>query len=154
MTTGLTNLIYAKTGITINLESLSHDTDTQLMAASLLALAANSDGSFGTEEGVRIVELLGENFDLSEAEALSLLVRAGDELRNRPGLDALIDSLNARLQLPHKEDLLLMILEVVAADGCKEPSELAFFAEVVETLGIPDAVVDRAFTKYWSRRRS
>ncbi len=52
----LSDLIYAKTGIAIDMPSLATDLDAQTLVAGLITLVAKSDGGISPDESVRRVE--------------------------------------------------------------------------------------------------
>jgi uncharacterized tellurite resistance protein B-like protein len=152
----LKDLIYAKTGITIDLKNLASDPDGQALMTSLLALAAKSDGGISPDEMTRMVELLRERFGLQPGEALNMIARATDEIEaiaEGADLDELLSSVNDDLALPHKEELLLMLLHVISADNEKDVAEMKFLAAVVDGLKIPGKIMDKVYARYFEDRR-
>ena len=152
----LKDLIYAKTGITIDLKNLASDPDGQALITSLLALVAKSDGGISPDEMTRMVELLRERFGLQPGEALNMIARATDEIEaiaEGADLDELLSSVNDDLALPHKEELLLMLLHVISADNEKDVAEMKFLAAVVDGLKIPGKIMDKVYARYFEDRR-
>lgn len=150
----LKDLIYAKTGIAIDLDSLVSDPDGQTLIASLMALVAKSDGGVSPDEITRMVELLRDRFRLQPGEALSLITRATEEVADRIHLDELLRSVNDDLALHHKEELLLMLLHVIAADDQKDVAEMKFLASIVEGLKIPEKVMANVYARYFDERKN
>jgi uncharacterized tellurite resistance protein B-like protein len=152
----LKDLIYAKTGITIDLKNLASDPDGQALMTSLLALVAKSDGGISPDEMTRMVELLRERFSLQPGEALNMITRATAEIEaigEGADLDELLSSVNDDLALPHKEELLLMLLHVISADNEKDVAEMKFLAAVVDGLKIPGKIMDKVYARYFEDRR-
>jgi uncharacterized tellurite resistance protein B-like protein len=145
----ISDVIYEKTGVSLNLDNLSDDPEGQLMTAALLAEAGHSDGGISPDETTRIVELICGRFGVHENEAISLLVNGLEKLAEEGHYETLLSTLNDRFTLEQKEDLLVMALEVVAADGRKEASELQFISVLIDDLSIPEAVVKKAYNRYF-----
>lgn len=75
----LADLIYAKTGKSIDLTSLADDPVGQALVASLMALVANCDGGISAEKTLRMVALLRDRFHLTLEEASGLTNRAASD---------------------------------------------------------------------------
>ncbi len=149
----LTDLIYAKTGFTIDLPSLAGDLDAQTLVASLIALVAKSDGGISLDETARMVEMLRQRFPLDRGEALSLITRAADELSEDSHLDEILADVNDKLALPHKEELMLMVLHVISADNEKDAGEMKLLAALIDGLKIPDNIMERVYTQYFKEQK-
>ena len=149
----LTDLIYAKTGFTIELPSLASDLDAQTLVASLITLVAKSDGGISLDETARMVEMLRQRFPLDRGEALNLVTRAGDELSADSHLDEILAEVNDKLALPHKEELMLMVLQVISADNEKDAAEMKLLAALIDGLKIPDNVMDRVYARYFKAQK-
>ena len=145
----LVDLIYSKTGISIGLDSATSDIDAQTLIASLLALVAKSDGGISPDESLRMVQLLRSRFQLRAGEALSMIVRASDELATHKNLDEILVSVNDSLALAQKEDLMLMVLKVISADNQKDAGEMKLLVAVTEGLKIPESVMNRVYQRYF-----
>ncbi len=149
----LTDLIYAKTGFTIDLPSLASDLDAQTLVASLITLVAKSDGGISLDETARMVEMLRQRFPLDRGEALSLVTRAADELSADSHLDEILTEVNDKLALPHKEELMLMVLHVISADNEKDAGEMKLLAALIDGLKIPDNIMERVYTRYFKDKK-
>ena len=148
----LTDLIYAKTGFTFDMPSLASDLNAQTLVASLITLVAKSDGGISPDETVRMVEMLRQQFPLEPGEALSLVTRAADELSDDSHLNEILREVNNTLPLPHKEELMLMVLNVIAADNQKDASEMKLLEVLIEGLKIPDNVMQEAYARYFDEK--
>ena len=149
----LTDFIYSKTGITFDLPNLTADLDAQEMIASLIALVAKSDGGISPDETVRMVELLRQRFPLDRGEALNLITRAAHELHADSHLDEILKEINNKLPLPHKEELMLMVLHVISADNEKDAGEMQLLATLVDKLKIPDNAMQDVYARYFEEKR-
>ena len=150
----LTDLIYAKTGFTFDLPNLAADLDAQDLIASMITLVAKSDGGISPDETVRMVELLRQRFPLDPGEALNLVTRAADELSADSHLDEILAEINDTLALPHKEELMLMVLQVISADNKKDAGEMNLLAALIEGLKIPDKIMSDIYERYFAERKA
>jgi uncharacterized tellurite resistance protein B-like protein len=139
----LLDLIYSKTGIS----------ESQNLIASLLALVAKSDGGISLDESERMVGLLRNRFRVSPIEALEMITRASHELAVHSRLDEVMDAINQKLTLAQKEDLMLMVLHVIAADSRKDAGEMMLLAAVVEGLRMPDRRMDKVYERYFKEQQ-
>lgn len=147
------DLIYALTGKSLGRNDLPRDQETEHAIASVLALAAMSDGIISTEETERLVVILRKGFALDSGAALSLITRAIHELPVRASMSDLTGDLNNLLSMRDKEDLVVMLLEVIAADGRKEAEEMEVLAHTVFGLNISQKSMQRAYSRYFASRR-
>ena len=150
----LTDFIYSKTGITFDLPNLAADLDAQDLVASLIALVAKSDGGISPDETVRMVEMLRQRFPLDRGEALNLITRAAHELHADSHLDEILKEINNKLPLPHKEELMLMVLHVISADNEKDAGEMQLLATLVDRLKIPDNVMQTVYSRYFEEKKN
>jgi uncharacterized tellurite resistance protein B-like protein len=145
----LTDLIYQYTGIAISRESLGSDLDSQLLVSSLLVLVAKSDGGISPDESMRMVTLLRNRFGANPAEALDLINRAGDELAHDAEIDAILSSAAQTLSLAQKEDLMLMVLQVISADNVKDAAEMKLMVTLMEKLDLSDRSMEKIYGRYF-----
>lgn len=150
----LTDLIYAKTGFTFDLPDLASDLHAQNLIASLITLAAKSDGGISPDETVRMVEMLRQRFPLDRGEALGLITRAVHELSLDSHLDEVMKEINDTLPLPHREELMLMVLHIISADNEKDAGEMKLLATLIEELKIPDSVMNDVYQRYFDEKKA
>ncbi|MGK0224623.1 MAG: putative tellurite resistance protein B-like protein [Limisphaerales bacterium] len=141
----LLDLIIEKTGVRTASDSISGDSEAQILIASLLALVARSDGGISPDENMRIVNLLSKRFGLRSGEALDLVARAADELPSHEQLDEVVDSVNEALSRTQKEDLMFMVLCVIAADDQKDAGEMKLLVKLVDSFRLPDATMQKMY---------
>ena len=153
MSNKLFDLIYTATGIELGSGESPVDINAQIAVASLLAVAANSDGSIDGKETVKMVEAMCGRFSLTSTVALDLVTRAVDDqlIQNDP--TKLFEELNERLSTRQKEELVLMLLEVIAADGEKDAGEMTILNQTVAGLKISDSRLEKIYDRYFENRR-
>jgi uncharacterized tellurite resistance protein B-like protein len=145
----LVELIFAKTGIRFATDSVAGDFEAQTLIASLLTLVARSDGGISPDEYARIVELLRSRFGLRSGEALDMVSRAADELASNDNLDEILDSVKDELTRDQKEDLMLMVLAVIAADSQKDAGEMKLLSALIDGLKLPDQFMQKVYERYF-----
>ena len=124
--------------------------DSQFLVAALLIFVARGSGTIEPEETAKMLDLIQGPFQLQGAESLELLTRAMGELAEKPELGALLAELGRSLSDDDKEDIAVMALKVIAADGRRQVSEMEKFNQVVEAIGVSPEIVHRAFDRYFA----
>jgi len=124
--------------------------DSQFLVAALLIFVAQGSGAIEPEESAKMIDLIEQHFHLQGAESLELLTRAMSELAEKPELTQELAKLGQTLSDADKEDIAVMALKVVAADGRREVAEMEKFNQAVEAIGISPATVHRAFDRYFA----
>jgi len=109
--------------------------DSQFLVAALLVYIARGDGEITPEESAQMIELIEERYHLQGSESLELITHAMNEMVDKP---------------QEKEDIALMALKVVAADGQRHFSEMEQFNRAMEVAGISPEIVHRAFDRYFA----
>lgn len=124
--------------------------DSQFLVAALLIFIARGSGTIEPEETAKMLELIQEHFQLAGSDTLELLTRAMSELAEKPELPELLAELGRSLSDDDKEDIAVMALKVVAADGRREVAEMEKFNQAVEAVGVSPEIVHRAFDRYFA----
>ena len=124
--------------------------DSQFLVAALLIFVARGSGRIEPEETAKMLDLIQEHFQLAGSESLELLTRAMSELAEKPELGELLAELGKTLSDDDKEDIAVMALKVIAADGRREVAEMEKFNQAVEAIGISPETVHRAFDRYFA----
>jgi uncharacterized tellurite resistance protein B-like protein len=138
------------TSLVIETDSGTETYDSQFLVAALLVFIARGSGSIEPEETAKMLELIQSHFHLQGAESLELLTRAMSEMAEKPELGSLLTDLGKTLSDADKEDVAVMALKVIAADGRRQVAEMEKFNSVVEAVGMPADVVHRAFDRYFA----
>lgn len=124
--------------------------DSQFLVAALLIFIARGSGTIEPEETAKMLDLIQEHFQLAGSETLELLTRAMSELAEKPELADLLAELGKSLSDDDKEDIAVMALKVIAADGRREVAEMEKFNQAVEAVGVSPEIVHRAFDRYFA----
>lgn len=123
--------------------------DSKFLVAALLIYVAKGSGTIEPEEGATMIDLIEEHFQLESAESLELLTRAMSELAEKPELAEQLVELGRTLSDQEKEDISVMALKVIAADGRRQVSEMEQFNRAVEAIGVLPEILHRAFDRYF-----
>lgn len=124
--------------------------DSKFLVAALLIYVARGSGQIEPEESAQIIELIEERFHMQGAESLELITRAMTEMIEKPELGSLLTDLAPTLSDTDKEDMALMALKVIAADGRREFAEMEQFNRAMEAAGISPEIVHKAFDRYFA----
>jgi len=124
--------------------------DSKFLVAALLIFVAQADGGIDPEESAKMIDLIEDHFKMEGSESLELLTRAMTELAEKPGLGEHLVQLGQTLSDQQKEDIAVMALKVIAADGRREFAEMENFSRAVEAVGVSPEIVHRAFDRYFA----
>lgn len=124
--------------------------DSKFLVAALLIFIARGSGTIEPEESAKMIDLIEDYFQMQGAESLELLTRAMTEIAENPALGQALIDLAPTLTEGDKEDIALMALKVVAADGRRQVAEMEQFNQAVEAIGISPEIVHRAFDRYFA----
>ncbi len=127
--------------------------DSKFLVAALCIFVAKSDGSISEQETEKMLELVGDHFHVESSESLGLLTRAMADLADNPDLVSLLRQLSSVLEPQEKEDVAVMLLKIVAADGRKEAEEMQALADAADIIDIPPDLVHNAFDRYFADNR-
>ncbi len=124
--------------------------DSKFLVAALLIHIARGSGRIEPEESAKMIDLIEEHFKLQSAESLELLTRAMSELADDPELGEELTKLSPTLSDDDRENIALMALKVIAADGRRDVDEMDRFNQAVARMGISPDIVHRAFDRYFA----
>jgi len=128
--------------------------DSQFLVAALLIYVAQGSGSIEPEESAKMIDLIEEHFQLQGAESLELLTRAISEMAEKPELSQILVELGPTLSDQDREDIAVMALKVIAADGRRQVAEMEKFNQAVKAIGVSPEIVHRAFDRYFAETMS
>lgn len=123
--------------------------DSQFLVAALLVSVAKGDGHISEMETDKMLQLVGEHFHLRSSESLELLTRAMSNLAENPDLTSLLVELSTVLTSADKEDVAVMLLKVVAADGRQDAEEMEMLSKAAEIIEISPESMHKAFDRYF-----
>ncbi len=126
--------------------------DAQFLVAALLVSIANSDGEISAIETEKMLQLVGEHFELRSSESLELLTGAMEKLAENPDLTNILQELASVLTSVDKEDVALMMYKVVAADGREGVEEMDTLAAAAELIGIPPGSLQTARARFFAEK--
>jgi uncharacterized tellurite resistance protein B-like protein len=126
--------------------------DAQFLVAALLVSIANSDGEISAIETEKMLQLVGEHFELRSSESLELLTGAMEKLAENPDLSGILQELASVLTSVDKEDVALMMYKVVAADGREGVEEMDTLAAAAELIGIPPESLQAARARFFAEK--
>ncbi|NIV17833.1 MAG: hypothetical protein GWN47_05350 [Woeseiaceae bacterium] len=124
--------------------------DARFLVAAFLVYVARGSGRIEPEEASKMIDLIEAHFQMQGAESLELLTRVMADMAENPELSQALMDLGPTLSERDKEDIALMALKVIAADGRREVAEMEKFNEAVEAIGISAETVHRAFDRYFA----
>ena len=128
--------------------------DSKFLVAALLVSVAKGDGNISEMETDKMLQLVGEHFHLRSSESLELLTRAMSNLAENPDLTSLLVELSTVLTSADKEDVAVMLLKVVAADGRKDAEEMEMLSKAAEIIAISPESMHNAFDRYFDDKGS
>jgi uncharacterized tellurite resistance protein B-like protein len=128
--------------------------DSKFLVAALLVSVAKGDGHISEMETDKMLQLVGEHFHLRSSESLELLTRAMSNLAENPDLNSLLVELSTVLTSADKEDVAVMLLKVVAADGRKDAEEMEMLSKAAEIIAISPESMHNAFDRYFDDKAS
>lgn len=123
--------------------------DTKKLAAALLVYVAKGDGVIADEESAAMVQLLNDHFSISSAESLSVLRDAMGDLAVNDDAASVLRTLSEGVSTKEKEEIALMMLKTVAADGRRDPGEMEKIRQAAEIIEIPADSLHRAYDRYF-----
>jgi uncharacterized tellurite resistance protein B-like protein len=126
--------------------------DSQFLVAALLVSIANSDGEISAIETEKMLQLVGEHFELKSAESLELLTKAMEDLAENPDLTDILKELSTILTSVDKEDVAVMMYKVVAADGRQGEEEIDTLTAAAELIGITPESLQKARARFFAER--
>ena len=96
-----------------------------------------------------MLALIEEQYQIASAESLALLTRAMADFAENPDMHNLLGEISSVLSREEKEDIALMLLKVVAANGRKDAEEMEKLSVAAEIIKIPPDVLHRAYDRYF-----
>lgn len=124
--------------------------DSKFLVAAFLIYIARGKGRIEPEESAKMIDLIEAHFQMQGAESLELLTRVMTDMAENPELPQALTELAPTLSEQDKEDIALMALKVIAADGRREVAEMEKFNDAVTAIGILPETVHRAFDRYFA----
>ena len=124
--------------------------DSQFLIAALLVYVAKGNGAISGYESAKMLQLVGDHFRLQSSESLALISRAMSNLAENPDLGSLLKQLSTDLGEEQKEDVAIMLMKVIAADGNTDGDEMEAMTAAGEIIDISPEAMHRAFDRYFA----
>ena len=123
--------------------------DPRFLVAALLHHVAKGDGVVCEAETREMIEQVAAHFQLDKSRAEQKFTQALALYSTNLDLEKVGGVLNSILGPRDREDVLLMLLQVIAADGRQGSDELAALDEVAACLSISEAERHAAYSRYF-----
>ena len=123
--------------------------DSRFLVAALLIYVARGSGRIEPEESAQMIAQIQRHFRIQSSESLNLLTRAMSELADEAELAPELAKLGQTLSQSEKEDIAVMALKVIAADGRREASEMEHFNKALAAIDTTPETIHRAFDRYF-----
>ena len=120
----------------------------QLVALLMVALA-RSDAQITQNE--EVFQLAGEYFKARTAASLELLMDAIKHLPEPPDLSNLVSQWDSGLDPSDKEDVAVMMLKIVAANGKRDAQQMAMLHKAAEMIDITPESLHLAFNRFFDQ---
>jgi uncharacterized tellurite resistance protein B-like protein len=127
--------------------------DSQFLVAALLIFVAKGNGNISEDEVKKMLQLVSEHFHLESGDSLALLNRAMGDLADNPDLEGLLKELSNVLSPEEKEDIAVMLLKVIAADGIRDVDEMEMMNVAAEIIDISAEARHSAFDRYFAEQK-
>ena len=124
--------------------------DSQFLVAALLVYVARGNGRIEPEQSAQMIGLIEDHFHMQGPETLELISRAMTEMMDKPELNTLLADLATTLTDSDREDIALMALKVIAADGHREFAEIEQFNRAMQAINVSPEMVHKAFDQYFA----
>lgn len=149
----ISDYLAANFGVIGNFDMVANDGASQALVASILLLAAESDRAIAPAESANLQTLIGDGFASSDPQTVERSAEPSQRIPDLSNPDDIISHANRVLGLPQKEELMLMVLQIIAADERKAPGELEFLDQLVIGLDISSDVMEGVYTRYFEGKK-
>lgn len=122
--------------------------NAEFLVAVLLFSIASSDGEISPIEIEKMMQLVAGHFELGSSESIEILKSAVESLSANPDLSGILKDLASNLTPAQKEDVAVMMFEVVAADNREEEKETDALAAAAEKIGISQELLETARQRF------
>ena len=138
----------------IETQNTTESYDVKYLVSALLIFVAKGDGNISGEETAEMLTMVSDHFDLQNSQSLELITNAMEDIAENPDFESLLKDLAPLLATEEKEDVTVMMLKVVAADGRRDIEELETFQTAAEIIGISAETLHRAYDRYFEETRA
>lgn len=128
--------------------------DPRFLIAALLEHVARGDGVVCDSEAQAMIDLVARHFELDNSRAEQKFAHALALYSNNLDLVTVGGLLQQIVSSSEREQIVVMLLEVIAADGRQGSDELAAFDEVADALAINPEERHAGFARYFDQQRA
>lgn len=140
--------------ILIETQNTVESYDVQYLVSALLVFVAKGDGNISGEETAEMLAMVSDHFEVRNSRSLELITNAMEDLAENPDFESLLKDLAPLLATEEKEEVTVMMLKVVAADGRRDVEELEAFQTAAQIIGISAETLHRAYDRYFAETRT
>ncbi len=152
MTEDQTNTRFEGTKLVVETGTETEEFEVEFLVAVLLFSIASSDGDISPIEIERMLQLVADHFELRSSESIEILNSAVESLAADPDLTVILKDLASNLSSSQKEDVAVMMFEVVAADSKEEANEMDALAAAAEKIGLSPDLLETARKRFFAER--
>lgn len=128
--------------------------DARYLVAALLVYVAKGDGNISGPQTAQMIELVNEHFGQASSESLEVLTNAMEDIAENPDFENLLRELSRLLTEAEKEEVALMMLKVIAANGRKAAEEITSLRVAAEIVDIAPDTLHRAYDRYFEQTQN
>lgn len=128
--------------------------DAKYLVAALLVYVAKGDGNISGPQTAQMIELVNEHFGQASAASLEVLTNAMEDIAENPDFASLLRELSRLLTEAEKEEVALMMLKVIAANGRKAAEEITSLRVAAEIVDIAPDTLHRAYDRYFEQTQN
>jgi uncharacterized tellurite resistance protein B-like protein len=128
--------------------------DPRFLVAALLEHVAKGDGVVCEAETREMIDRVAAHFHLDASRAEQKFSQALALYSRNLDLAAVGEVLHVILSSAEREDLIVMLLQVIAADGRQGSDELVALDDVLACLAITDEERHAGFSRYFDEQQS
>ena len=128
--------------------------DTKYLVAALLVFVAKSDGHISGDETSEMIGLINDHFGTGSGESLALLTNAMEDMAEKKDFASELAALARGVSVAEKEEIALMMLKVVAANGRKDAEEMDKLRHAADIIEIPADALHRAYDRYFEETQA
>lgn len=140
--------------IVIETQNALESYDAKYLVSALLVYVAKGNGNISGEEVTEMLTMVGDHFDLQSPQSLELITNVMEDIAENPDIENLLKDLSPLLAAEEIEDVTVMMLKIVAADGRRDVDELETFQTAAQIIGVSAETLHRAYDRYFEETRA
>jgi len=125
--------------------------DKRFLVSALLVFVAKGDGNISDIESGRMIDLLADRLQLSNAEALESLSTVLNAMQDEDDIARRLRAIGTRLTDRQKRELFTMMLDVAAVDEVRDEGETQAINMGSRILGMSEDLIREACRDFFGR---